>query len=151
MSDKDSVGTHLHIARQVAIQAQGGDATGIQAPTDPNEIQQLSMMIKTWREIQKEADELNSSLKEKKKRMKAMEEVILRIMKKNNIGALDLQSSGGRLLMRRQTSKGSLPQKELVRLLGEHMKSDQKATEAIQYITEHRGLKVKESLLYEKE
>ena len=83
--------------------------------------------------------------------MKAMEEVILRIMKKNNIGALDLQSSGGRLLMRRQTTKGSLPQKELVRLLGEHMKSDQKATEAIQYITEHRGLKVKESLLYEKE
>jgi hypothetical protein len=44
-----------------------------------------------------------------------------------------------------------LPQKELVRLLGEHMKSDQKATEAIQYITEHRGQKVKESLLYEKE
>ena len=118
---------------------------------DPNEVQQLSMMIKTWREIQKEAEELSSSLKEKKKRMNAMEEVILRIMKKLNLGAVDLHSSGGRLLMRRQTTKGSLPQKELVRLLGEHMKSDQKATEAIQYITEHRGQKVKESLLYEKE
>ena len=126
-------------------------AAAVTETVDPNEVQQLSMMIKTWREIQKEAEELSSSLKEKKKRMNAMEEVILRIMKKLNLGAVDLHSSGGRLLMRRQTTKGSLPQKELVRLLGEHMKSDQKATEAIQYITEHRGLKVKESLLYEKE
>ena len=118
---------------------------------DPNEVQQLTMMIKTWRDIQKEADELSSSLKEKKKRMNAMEEVILRIMKKLNLGAVDLHSSGGRLLMRRQTTKGSLPQKELVRLLGEHMKSDQKATEASKYITEHRGQKVKELLLDEKE
>ena len=61
---------------------------------DPNEVQQLSMMIKTWREIQKEAEELSSSLKEKKKRMNAMEEVILRIMKKLNLGAVDLHSSG---------------------------------------------------------
>jgi hypothetical protein len=77
--------------------------------------------------------------------------MILRIMKKNNIGALDLSSSGGRLLYRRQTSKGSLAQKDMVRLLGEHLKSEQKAAEAIQYITEHRGSKVKESILYEKD
>ena len=132
------------------MSAQDTTTSTVSAETvDPNEVQQLSMMIKTWREIQKEAEELSSSLKEK--RMNAMEEVILRIMKKLNLGAVDLHSSGGRLLMRRQTTKGSLPQKELVRLLGEHMKSDQKATEAIQYITEHRGQKVKESLLYEKE
>ena len=72
-------------------------------------------------------------------------------MKKNNIGALDLQSSGGRLLYRRQTTKGSLAQKDLVRLLGEHLKSEQKATEAIEYITANRGSKVKESILYEKD
>ena len=120
------------------------------APTE-SEKQELSIMTKAWWEIQKEVDEMSSSLKEKKKRMNAMEDVILRSMKKFDTGALTLQSSGGRILMRRQTTKGSLPQKELVRLLGEHMKSDQKATEAIQYITEHRGQKVKESLLYEKE
>jgi transcriptional accessory protein Tex/SPT6 len=141
----------LQIARQVAVSANGGDSTGIQNPTDPNEIQQLSLVIRTWRELQKEVDEMNSALKEKKKRMKALEEMILRIMKKNNIGALDLQSSGGRLLYRRQTTKGPLGQKDLARLLGEHLKSDQKAAEALQYVAEHRGAKVKESLQYEKE
>jgi hypothetical protein len=108
-------------------------------------------MIKAWRENHKETVELTAQLKEKKKRGKAMEEVILRVMKKNNIGALDLQSSGGRLLYRRQTSKAGLGQKDMARLLAEHMKSEQAAATALQYIAEHRGTKVKESLLYEKD
>lgn len=148
MSVSDSV---IQIAKEVAVSANGGDATGIQAPTDQNEVQQLPLVIRTWRELQKETDELSAALKEKKKRKVALEEMILRIMKKNNIGALDLKSTGGRLLYRRQTSKGSLAQKDMVRLLGEHLKSEQKAAEAIQYITEHRGSKVKESILYEKD
>ena len=108
-------------------------------------------MIKTWRDIQKETEELTTQVKERKKRCKVMEEVILRIMKKNNIGALDLQSSGGRLLYRRQTTKAGLGQKDMARLLADHLKSEQAASTALQYIAEHRGTKVKESLLYEKE
>lgn len=141
----------LQIAHQVAVNAQGGDATGIVAPTDPNEVQQLSLVIKTWRELSKETAEIQDQLREKKKRLHALEEMILRIMKKNNIGALDLQSSGGRLLYRRSTTKGSLAQKDITRLLGEHMKSEEKAKEALQYISEHRGSKVKETLVYEKD
>ncbi len=119
--------------------------------SDPNELAQLSMMIKTWRDLQKENDELNQQIKEKKKRCKVMEEMILRIMKKNNIGALDLQNSGGRLIYRRQTTKAGLGQKDMARLLADHLKSEQAATTALQYIAEHRGSKVKESLLYEKD
>jgi hypothetical protein len=137
----------IHVARQVAV----GQQETQQAASDTNEIQQLSLMIKSWRENQKELDELNSQVKEKKKRGKVMEEVILRIMKKNNIGALDLQSSGGRLLYRRQTTKAGLGQKDMARLLSEHLKSEQAANTALQYIAEHRGTKVKESLLYEKD
>jgi hypothetical protein len=145
MSDSQNT---FQVVRQVAVNPQG---EGQPTQSDPNEITQLSMMIKSWRENQKELDELNSQVKEKKKRSKAMEEVILRIMKKNNIGALDLQSSGGRLLYRRQTSKAGLGQKDMARLLAEHLKSEQAANTALQYIAEHRGTKVKESLLYEKE
>jgi hypothetical protein len=144
MSDNSNT---IQVARQVAV----GQQEAPQSPSDANEIQQLSMMIKSWRENQKEVDELNQQLKEKKKRSKVMEEVILRIMKKNNIGALDLQSSGGRLLYRRQTSKAGLGQKDMARLLTEHLKSEQAANTALQYIAEHRGTKVKESLLYEKD
>ena len=141
----------LETAHQAAVNAQGGDATGIAAPTDPNEIQQLAMVIKTWRDLSKETDELSAQVREKKKRLHALEEMILRIMKKNNIGALDLQSTGGRLIYQKKTAKGSLAQKDITRLLGEHLKSEEKAKEAFQYITEHRGSKVKESLVYEKD
>ena len=137
----------IGIARQVAVNTQSAE----QNTTDANELAQLPIMIKTWRENQRETEELNNQIKEKKKRSKVMEEMILRIMKKNNIGALDLQNTGGRLLYRRQTSKAGLSQKEMARLLAEHMKSEQAANTALQYISEHRGSKVKESLLYEKD
>lgn len=133
------------------MNANGGDTTGIAPPTDQNELQQLSIVIRTWRELNKEIDELSAQVREKKKRKLALEEMILRIMKKNNIGALDLKSSGGRLLYRKKTTKGSLAQKELSRLLGEHLKSEDAAQKAIEYITEHRGSKVKDTLMFEKD
>ena len=143
MSDRSS---QVQASQQVNLESNTPPS-----PPDPNELAQLKQMIITWRELQKESDDLNTQLKEKKKRSKVMEEVILRIMKKNNIGALDLQSSGGRLLYRRQTTKAGLGQKDMARLLAEHMKSEQAAQTALQYIAEHRGTKVKESLLYEKD
>lgn len=145
--------TNMNIARSVAVETPAATQVqqASQSPPDPNELAQLSQMIKAWRDLQKESDDLNTQIKERKKRCKAMEEVILRIMKKNNIGALDLQSSGGRLLYRRQTTKAGLGQKDIARLLADHLKSEQAATTALQYIAEHRGTKVKESLLYEKD
>jgi hypothetical protein len=77
--------------------------------------------------------------------------MILRIMKKNNIGALDLKGSGGRLLYRRQTTKVGLNPKTLTSLLTEHLKSEAQAADALKFINEHRAAKVRESLLYEKE
>ncbi len=131
----------------VGDQAQVAPAT----TPDPQEMTQLSTMIKEWKTLQGEAATLKEQVREKTKRMKAMEEVILRIMKKNNIGALDLNNSGGRLLYRRTNTKGTLNPKFLMATLSEHLKSETKAAEAIKYITEHREARVRESLLYEKD
>lgn len=130
-----------------------GEQTQAQAAAapDPQEMSQLSTMIKEWKTLQSEAATLKEQVREKTKRMKAMEEVILRIMKKNNIGALDLNNSGGRLLYRRTNTKGTLNPKFLMATLSEHLKSEQKAADAIKYITEHREARVRESLLYEKD
>jgi thiamine kinase-like enzyme len=119
--------------------------------TEQQELQQLSLIIKTWRELGKEVDTLNQQVREKKKRMKALDEMILRIMKKHNIGALDLRNSGGRILYKRASSKEGLTPKNLFSLLTTHMKSETAAADAIKYITEHRGSKVTEKILYEKE
>ena len=125
--------------------------TGAEPLTEQQELQNLRQIIVTWRELEAESSLLNTQLREKRKRMKALEEMILRIMKKHTIGALDLKGSGGRLLYRRQTSKGALNPKVLTTLLTQHLKSEEAATAAIKYITEHREAHVRESLLYEKE
>lgn len=118
---------------------------------DQQELLSLKDIIVSWREIDSEVSELNAQIREKRKRQKTLEEMILRIMKKNNIGALDLKGSGGRLLYRRQTTKGTLNVKTITEMLTQHLKSETAAAEALKYINEHRGGKVRESLLYEKE
>ena len=122
-----------------------------EAVTPEQEMQTLKEIIMAWREIEGELTTLNTQIREKKKKQKTMEEIILRIMKKNNIGALDLKGSGGRLLYRRQTMKGTLNVKTLTEMLTTHLKSEAAAVEALKYINENRGAKVKESLMYEKE
>ncbi len=115
----------------------------------PADLTSLPNLIKTWKTLQDETKEIQSSLREKKTRMKALEEMILQSMKRNNIGALDLNKTGGRVLYRRKNAKESLGQKNMVKLLGEALKSEQKAADALKYIEDHRGSKVKESLIYE--
>ena len=115
------------------------------------ELSQLSAIIKDWKEANEQIKELNEQVREKRKRQKVQEEMILRIMKKHNIGALDLKGSGGRILLRKSTSKGGMNEKLLFGLLSQHMKSEVEAASAIKFITEHREAKTKECLLYEKE
>jgi hypothetical protein len=119
--------------------------------TDQQELSTLPQIIKTWRELNKETTTLKEQVREKTKRLKALDEMILRIMKKHNIGALDLKESGGRILYRRSSAKTGLGPKNLMALLAQHMKSEQAAADALKYITEHRESKVRESILYEKE
>ena len=117
--------------------------------TEQQELANLSQIIKTWRELNKESTVLKEQVREKTKRMKALEEMILRIMKKHNLGALDLKESGGRILYRRTSSKSGLTPKNLQTLLSTHLKSEQAASDALKFINEHREATVRESILYE--
>ena len=117
--------------------------------TEQQELANLSQIIKTWRELNKENTVLKEQVREKTKRMKALEEMILRIMKKHNLGALDLKESGGRILYRRTSSKSGLTPKNLQVLLSTHLKSEEAATNALKFINENRDAKVRESILYE--
>ena len=119
--------------------------------TEAQELQNLKDIIVQWKQLEGEVSVLASQMSEKKKKLKLLDEMILRSMKKHNIGALDLKGSGGRLLYRRQTSKVSLNPKTITTLLTQHLKSETAATDALKYINEHRGSKVRESLLYERE
>jgi hypothetical protein len=71
-------------------------------------------------------------------------------MKTNTIGALDLTGSGGRIIYRQKTKKGSLNLKTINDLLTVHLKSQEEAGKALKFMLENRGGKVCESILYEK-
>jgi hypothetical protein len=120
----------------------------VQQPSG-EELSQLPQMISAWKEVQAETTKLKEQLRERKVRQKALEEVILRTMKKHNIGALDLKASNGRLLYRKKQTKGSLSQKNLEGMLGEFLKSDEQAKKAIEFIDEKRGKKTSEVLTFE--
>lgn len=115
-----------------------------------NEMATLSHSIIEWRRLKEEAEEFRQQLKERSKKMKALEEVILRVMKNHNIGALDLKSSGGRVLFKKSKRQAGLGQKNLVKLMSEGLQSEEKANELFKYIQEHREVLTKESIAYEK-
>ena len=126
-----------------------GGSESLTTPQD-NEIVTLTHSIVEWRRLKEESDTLRQQLKERSKKMKVLQEVILRVMKSNNIGALDLKSSGGRVLYKKQKRQAGLGQKNMVTLMAAGLQSEAKATELMKYIQEHREVVTKESIAYEK-
>ena len=114
-----------------------------------NEMTTLTHSIVEWRRLKDETTELKQQVRERNKKMKALEEVILRVMKNNNIGALDLKSSGGRVLFKKQKRQAGLGAKNMLKLMAQGLQSEEKASELMKYIQEHREVVMKESLAYE--
>jgi hypothetical protein len=132
-----------------SMQQQQTQETTLSQPQE-NEMATLTHSIIEWRRLKDICEDAKEILKENGKKMKAIEEVILRVMKNHNIGALDLKSSGGRVLFKKQKRQAGLGQKNMVKLMSEHLQSEQKANELMTYIQEHREIVIKESIAYEK-
>jgi len=115
-----------------------------------NELTTLTHSIIEWRRLKMDNDAVKDLVRERTKKMKALEEIIVRVMKSHNIGALDLKNSGGRVLFRKQKRHAGLGQKTMEKLVSEHLQSAEAATELMKYIQEHREVVIKESIHYEK-
>ena len=122
----------------------------VETPSPDQDLQQLPQMISAWKQVQEDATKIKEQMRELKVRQKALEEVILRTMKKHNIGALDLKASNARLMYRKKQSKGALSQKTLQEMLGEYLKSEEEGKKAVAFIDEKRGVKTMEVLSFEK-
>lgn len=115
------------------------------------DLSSLTHAIVEWRRLVEEVKEHREAVRERNKKIKALEDVILRVMKNHNIGALDLKNSGGRILFKRSKRQTGMGAKNLQKYLSEFFKSEQKAAEAIKFINEHRETVTKESLQLEKD
>jgi hypothetical protein len=122
----------------------------LQVQGPPVDTQNLATIVSEWRRIHEEIGQARQQVSEKTKRAKILEAIIMNIMKQQNLGALDLKSSGGRILYEKQQRKSGLNGKTLQKLLTEHLKDEQKAAEAVKFLTENREARVTEKLAYEK-
>ena len=148
----DNKSTHVKSQENPVIGGSESVIGGSESLTTPqdNDMVTLTHSIIEWRRLKEESDSYKQQLKERSKKMKVLEEVILRVMKANNIGALDLKSSGGRVLYKKQKRQAGLGQKNMMVLMAAGLQSEAKATELMKYIQEHREVVTKESIAYEK-
>ena len=116
-----------------------------EALTNPqeNDIAMLTHSIIEWRRLKEENDSRKQQMREASTKMKALEEIIVRVMKSHNIGALDLKNSGGRVLFKKQKRQAGLGQKNMEKLIAEHLESQEKAQNLMKYIQEQREVVIK--------
>ena len=129
--------------------SEGGVSMTIEDHPPPLDAANFATIVAEWKKLQDEYINYKQAMNEKAKRMKVLEAIIMSTMRTNSLGALNLNSSGGRILYKKSTSKESLAPKTLERLLTEHFKDQGKAAEKMKFINENRGSKVREAIKFE--
>jgi hypothetical protein len=126
-------------------------------PEEHQEFQNLPLLLTQWKRVQEEkrklVDEkkrLLEQISEHDKRCAVMEQMIMGTMKKHSIGALDLKSSGARVLYKKRSTKTPINKKDMEKHLTEHLKSEEAAKKLLEFLGTKRETKIKEALIYEK-
>ena len=117
---------------------------------EESELTTLTHAISEWRRLKEENDIRKQQVREANKKLKVLEEIILRVMKSHQIGALDLKSSGARVLLKKQKRQAALGQKNMVKLIGDYMKSPEEAQKLMTFLEEKKESVIKESITLER-
>jgi hypothetical protein len=108
-------------------------------------VQQLPTLIKEWMTTEDEVNTLNAALREKKKRAKLVRDMIMKIMKGNNVGRLNI--STGAVTTRVKKSKQAFTKKYLNETLTSLFNGDvAMAAKCAAFLEENRGTKHTENL-----
>jgi hypothetical protein len=110
----------------------------------------LSSSIVEWRRLNDECADFKQQIKERTTKIRALQEVIMRIMKSHNVAALDLKNTGGRVITKQRKSQSGLTAKTLHAQLATFLKSEEQATKALEFIQSARVVSLKDALLYER-
>ena len=124
---------------------------------DQQEFQNLPTLLIQWKRIQEEKRKLveqmrvlKEQISEHNKQCSVMETMIMGTMKKHSLGAIDLKSSGARVVYKRRSTKAPISKKDMEKHLTEHLKSQEAAKTLLDFLATKRETKVKEALIYEK-
>jgi len=98
---------------------------------------QLITYVKQWVSIDEELKQLQSVIRDKRKKQKALNEVLIHVMKKNEIDCFDTKN--GKILYSVNKTKKAITKKMLLETLQKYYKNDDdKAAEMVNYILESR-------------
>jgi len=124
---------------------------------DQQEFQNLPTLLTQWKRIQEEKRKLVEQMRVLKEQISGhnmqcsvMETMIMGTMKKHSLGAIDLKSSGARVVYKRKSTKAPISKKDMEKHLTEHLKSQEAAKTLMDFLATKRETKVKEALVYEK-
>lgn len=100
--------------------------------------------IKLWMQAEDEIKELQSIIKEKKKIKKESADILIDVMKQNELESFDLKE--GKLVHSQRKTKQSISKKFLQETLNSYFKEDSKAQEMTNYILDQRQDRIKDEL-----
>ncbi len=107
--------------------------------------EQLVTYVKEWVSIDEEMKGLQKIMREKRQKKKELNDVLINIMKQNEIECFDTKN--GKLLYSMNKTKQSISKKMLLETLQKYYKNDQeKANELAAYILDSRNETVKEMI-----
>ncbi len=110
-----------------------------------DEVQQLPALIKEWMTTEDELRTLSAEIREKRKRVKTVKQMIVTIMKGGKIGRLNI--TAGAVTARTKQTKAPLSKKYLISALTGFFKGDAAvAASCVAYLEEHRPLKSTDNL-----
>ena len=106
----------------------------------------LSINIKSWLQIDKEMKVLQKELKDRKEQKKKLTNVLVDIMKKNEIDCIDI--SDGKIMYTQNNTKGPLNKKHLLDCLDKYFANNDSipTDEIVNFILDNRSVSLKESI-----
>ena len=111
---------------------------------EPN-VKSLPVLVKEWMTTEDELRTLSAEIREKRKRVKLVRQMIMKIMKGRKIGRLTVSS--GAVTARARNTKAPMTKKYIVGALTEFFAGDKARAEACAaFLDEHRPIKVVEKL-----
>lgn len=106
--------------------------------------EQIVKNIKEWMQADEEIKQLQKVIKEKKVIKKEAADVLIDVMKENELQSFDLKE--GKLIHSQRKTKQTISKKFLQETLSNYFKEDEKAEAMTNYILEQRQERIKDEL-----
>ena len=120
----------------------------MESTQDEPTVQHLPGLIKEWMATEDELRTLSAEVREKRKRVKLVRSIIMKIMKGNKLGRLNI--STGAVTARSTSAKMSMTKKYITSALTEFFNGDAvKAAECAAFLDSNRPIKSTDSLTLE--